>query len=113
MKRLAGPSRHRHGRRQRNRSGQRAAVRRRGAHVLIADIQEDLGKQLAESLGEAARSRRVDVTREEEVKGAVDEAVSRWGRLDVMFNNAGFRRRARADRRHDGRRSSTSRSTCS
>jgi len=61
-----------------------------GAHVLIADIQEDLGKQLAESLGEAAAFRRVDVTREEEVKGAVDEAVSRWGQLDVMFNNAGF-----------------------
>ena len=61
-----------------------------GARVLVADIQEDLGKQLAESLGQAAAVRRVDVTREEDVKGAVDEAISRWGRLDVMFNNAGF-----------------------
>jgi NAD(P)-dependent dehydrogenase (short-subunit alcohol dehydrogenase family) len=61
-----------------------------GARVLVADIQEDRGKQLAESLGEIAAYRRVDVTREEDVKGAVDEAMERWGRLDVMFNNAGF-----------------------
>jgi NAD(P)-dependent dehydrogenase (short-subunit alcohol dehydrogenase family) len=61
-----------------------------GARVLVADIQEDRGKQLAEQLGGVAAFRRVDVTREEDVKGAVDEAVSRWGRLDVMFNNAGF-----------------------
>jgi len=70
-----------------------ATVRRfadEGARVLIADLQEDRGKQLAADLGEAAAFRRVDVTREEDVKGAVDEAVERWGRLDVMFNNAGF-----------------------
>src|SRR6185295_15090139 len=61
-----------------------------GARVLIADMQEDRGKAVASGLGEAAVFRRVDVTREEEVKGAVEEAVSRWGRLDCMFNNAGF-----------------------
>ncbi len=61
-----------------------------GARVLIADLQEERGKELAEQLGERAAFRRVDVTREEDVRGAVEEAVARWGRLDVMFNNAGF-----------------------
>ena len=28
--------------------------------------------------------------REEQVAGAIDEATKRWGRLDVMYNNAGF-----------------------
>jgi len=61
-----------------------------GARVLVADMQEDRGKQLAESLGGAVAFRRVDVTREEDVRGAVEQAVERWGCLDVMFNNAGF-----------------------
>ena len=61
-----------------------------GARVLIADMQEDRGKELAESLGAAAVFRRVDVTLEEDVRGAVDETKQRWGRLDCMFNNAGF-----------------------
>ncbi len=61
-----------------------------GARVLIADTQEDRGKELAESLGAAATFRRVDVTLEEDVRGVVDEAADRWGRLDCMYNNAGF-----------------------
>ncbi len=61
-----------------------------GARVLIADTQEDRGKELAESLGAAAAFRRVDVTLEEDVRGVVDEAADRWGRLDCMYNNAGF-----------------------
>ncbi len=61
-----------------------------GARVLIADMQEELGKQVAGELGEAGAFRRVDVTREEDVEAAVSEAVERWGQLDVIFNNAGF-----------------------
>jgi len=61
-----------------------------GARVLIADTQRERGEALARSLGDAAVSRAVDVTREADVKGAVDEVVSRWGRLDCIYNNAGF-----------------------
>ena len=61
-----------------------------GARVLIADMQRERGEALARSLGDAAVYRAVDVTREADVKGAVDEVVARWGRLDCIYNNAGF-----------------------
>jgi NAD(P)-dependent dehydrogenase (short-subunit alcohol dehydrogenase family) len=61
-----------------------------GARVLIADTQRERGEKLAAELGAAAAFRKVDVTREADVKGAVEEAVSRWGRLDCLYNNAGF-----------------------
>lgn len=75
-------------------SGMGAATARlfadEGARVLIADFNEDKGSAVAAELGDRAAFRRVDVSREQDVSGAVAEAVERWGRLDVMFNNAGF-----------------------
>ncbi len=61
-----------------------------GARVLIADFNEEAGAAVAGALGERGVFRRVDVSREEDVAGAVAEATERWGRLDIMFNNAGF-----------------------
>jgi len=61
-----------------------------GARVVIADIQDERGSQLAEDLGPSTTYHRTDVSQEEQVKAAVGKAVDKWGRLDVMFNNAGF-----------------------
>ncbi len=61
-----------------------------GARVLIADMQEELGRSLAEELGDAAAFYRVDVNRESDVRGVVEDAVKRWDRLDCIYNNAGF-----------------------
>lgn len=61
-----------------------------GAEVVIADLQEPLGKTVAAELGAAARFQRTDVTREAEVAAAVDLAVAEFGSLDCMFNNAGI-----------------------
>ncbi len=61
-----------------------------GARVLIADTQTERGEELARQLGDAAAFRRVDVTREDDVRGAVEEVVRRWDRLDCIYNNAGF-----------------------
>lgn len=70
-----------------------ATVRRfvdEGASVVVADVDEDRGRALADELGDVALFTRTDVTIEEEIAAAVDLAVSRFGRLDVMFNNAGI-----------------------
>jgi len=70
-----------------------ATVRRfceEGARVVIADIQEDKGKALAEELGQVARFARVDVTEEDQIAAAIALAVQDFGRLDVMYNNAGI-----------------------
>jgi NAD(P)-dependent dehydrogenase (short-subunit alcohol dehydrogenase family) len=61
-----------------------------GARVVVADFQEEAGKKVAAQLGEAARFIRCDVTKEADVQAAVDLAVSAFGQLDVMVNNAGI-----------------------
>lgn len=61
-----------------------------GAKVVIADMQQERGAALAEELGPAALFQQVEVRQEDEVKAAIDCAVTAWGRLDCMFNNAGF-----------------------
>lgn len=61
-----------------------------GARVVIADIMEDRGRALADEVGKNAVFLRADVSREDDVKAAVDLAVERFGRLDCMFNNAGI-----------------------
>jgi NAD(P)-dependent dehydrogenase (short-subunit alcohol dehydrogenase family) len=60
-----------------------------GAAVVIADVQHGAGTTLAENLGPRAVFVRTDVSIEDEVAAAVDSAVDSFGRLDIMFNNAG------------------------
>ena len=61
-----------------------------GASVAIADIQDDRGRRLAGDLGERTAYLRPDVSREADVQAAVTETVRRFGRLDCIFNNAGY-----------------------
>lgn len=60
-----------------------------GARVVVADLQLERGQAVAESLGDAARFIRCDVTNEADIVAAIELATGTWGRLDVMFNNAG------------------------
>jgi xanthoxin dehydrogenase len=75
-------------------SGFGAAMARRfvaeGARVALGDIQEAPGKALAAELGDRAVFTVCNVTREEDVAGLVDLAVSAFGQLDIMVNNAGI-----------------------
>ncbi|XWS66614.1 hypothetical protein CRYUN_Cryun05aG0215200 [Craigia yunnanensis] len=62
-----------------------------GAKVLIADIQDDLGQSICQELGDQNISYvHCDVTSDSDVGNAVDLAVSKYGKLDIMFNNAGI-----------------------
>lgn len=60
-----------------------------GGRVVIADLQEELGNALAEELGAAALFSACDVTREEDIAGAVEVAEKQFGPLTGMVNNAG------------------------
>lgn len=60
-----------------------------GAQVVLSDIQDERGAAIAAELGDRAAYRRADVTQEDDIAALVDFAVSRFGALDVMFNNAG------------------------
>jgi len=70
-----------------------ATVRRfaaEGARVVIADLDADKGEALATELGDTTRFVSTDVTAESDVERAIATAVESFGRLDVMFNNAGI-----------------------
>ena len=61
-----------------------------GAKVIIADIQDARGEKLAEELGTVTAFAHCDVSQEADIAAAIDQAVRKWGRLDCMYNNAGF-----------------------
>jgi len=68
-----------------------ATVRRfvsEGARVGIADLNGDAARKLAEEIGSASMAITVDVADENAVKAGVDATVARFGRLDILFNNA-------------------------
>ena len=58
-----------------------------GAKLVLADLDGAGAEKLAAELGQVAV--RADVTRPEDIDRIVDEPYRRWGRLDVLFNNAG------------------------
>lgn len=61
-----------------------------GARVIVADMQVEAGLALVDELGDRARFAETNVLDEAQVAAAVDLAVSEFGHLDVMFNNAGI-----------------------
>lgn len=61
-----------------------------GASVVIGDVLDVEGQALADDLGEAAVFAHLDVTRPDDWTAAVELAVRRFGKLDVLVNNAGI-----------------------
>jgi NAD(P)-dependent dehydrogenase (short-subunit alcohol dehydrogenase family) len=60
-----------------------------GASVVVADLDDDRGKRIADEFGEKARFVHTDVTQEHDVEAAIAYAVDTFGGLDCVFNNAG------------------------
>ena len=71
----------------------RAAARRfvaEGASVVAGDLDEGNLQTLADELGDAIAVQRCDVAVEADVEALAEAAVSRFGRLDIAFANAGI-----------------------
>ena len=62
---------------------------REGARVVFGDVLDDVGGAVAADLGDAAHYLHLDVRSEGDWTAAVGEAEARFGRLDVLVNNAG------------------------
>ena len=60
-----------------------------GARVVAADVQEEAGQALVQKYGAAVRFAKCDVTQPAQIKAAIGLAVSAFGGLDILFNNAG------------------------
>ncbi|MCE9651267.1 MAG: SDR family oxidoreductase [Parvibaculum sp.] len=63
---------------------------REGAEVVCGDLQDHKGEAMAKAYGAGFSYCRTDVSQEADVKALVDHAVGKFGKLDVMFNNAGL-----------------------
>lgn len=60
-----------------------------GAKVVIADINDEIGLAFASSLTPFATYVHCNVSLEHEVQNLIDSTISRHGRIDILFNNAG------------------------
>ena len=66
-----------------------------GAKVIICDVNEEAGQDTANLLGEGAAFYKVNVVDRQEVQKWIDEVVAKYGRIDVLVNNAGVLRDGR------------------
>jgi meso-butanediol dehydrogenase/(S,S)-butanediol dehydrogenase/diacetyl reductase len=75
-------------------SGIGAATARRlaseGARIMVADLNEDLGRQVAKDLGDETAFRATDVADRAQVEALVEATIAHCGGLDILFNNAGI-----------------------
>jgi NAD(P)-dependent dehydrogenase (short-subunit alcohol dehydrogenase family) len=66
---------------------------REGAQLSLGDVDEKAGRRAAEEItadGGRVEFVQTDVTSADDVRGLIDGAVERYGKLDIIFNNAGI-----------------------
>ena len=64
-----------------------------GARLMLGDLDEAGVRQVADEIaktGGEAGAIRTDVTADDDVRRLVDETAARYGKLDIIFNNAGI-----------------------
>jgi 3alpha(or 20beta)-hydroxysteroid dehydrogenase len=65
-----------------------------GARVVVADVLDEQAQEVARDLGDAGLHQHLDVSRPEQWDAAIAATRDRFGRLDVLINNAGILRTA-------------------
>ena len=60
-----------------------------GAKVVLTDVNDDAGATTAAAIGDGALYVHADVSKEAEAQAMVAAALDRFGRLDILYNNAG------------------------
>ncbi|XP_015581462.3 tropinone reductase-like 1 [Ricinus communis] len=60
-----------------------------GAKIVLADIKDSLGQEIANRLGENVTYIHCDVSNEDDMINLVDTTMAKHGKLDIMYNNAG------------------------
>ncbi|ARF15101.1 3-hydroxybutyrate dehydrogenase [Sporosarcina ureae] len=68
-----------------------------GAIVVLTDVNEEKVKDAAVTLGRRAIGLKCDVTKEEDIQQAIDGAISHFGRIDILINNAGLQHVAKLE----------------
>ena len=63
---------------------------REGARVVLTDVNVELGREAAKAIGGDALFVRHDVSSEDSWREVIDATLARFGRLDVLVNNAGI-----------------------
>lgn len=73
-----------------------------GAKVVICDVNEIAGKETANLLGQESTFYKVNVTNRADVQQWIDQVVEKYGRIDVLVNNAGILRDGQLIKFKDG-----------
>ncbi|WP_209123968.1 SDR family NAD(P)-dependent oxidoreductase [Alkalihalobacillus sp. BA299] len=77
------------------------ALSQAGASVVLADLNDELVQQAAEEIkaqnGVETLGLQVDVTKEDQVKNLVDTTIERFGKVDIVINNAGICQKIKAE----------------
>ena len=60
-----------------------------GAKVIISGRSEEKGQILSDELGKNSKYLLSDVTKEADIENSIKETVNHFGKLDILFNNAG------------------------
>lgn len=78
-------------------NGSAKALAKHGATVILVDFAESVASAAEEirQMGFQADSRRVDVSKLEDVQGVVEDIVAQYGKIDILHNNAGVNRRVK------------------
>lgn len=64
-------------------------LHRDGAKVALLDLNETALQDAAEEVGPNAQPYKLDLTKQDQVEGVVDQIVERFGRIDILVNSAG------------------------